>query len=61
MTTDTDTRPGALLARRRWDRPENIERRVDALAEHITSALGKLPPLTRAQRVRLMDALKGTR
>lgn len=61
MTSDTETRPGALLARRRWDRPEAVERRVGALAEHITTTLAKLPPLTRAQRAQLAEALKGSR
>lgn len=54
MTASTDTRPGALLARRRWDQPEHVARRVERLADEIA----KLPPLTREQRARLADAIK---
>lgn len=61
MSSETDTRPGAQLARRRWDRPEVIEQRVSALADRITETLAKLPPLTRAQRAQLAEAIKGTR
>jgi hypothetical protein len=53
MTT-TDTRPGALLARRRWDRPEHVAKRVERLAAEIA----KLPPLTRDQRAQLASAIK---
>lgn len=60
MTTDTDT-PGALLARRRWDRPDVVERRIDALAAHIARAVAKLPPLTREQRAQLTGAIKAPR
>jgi len=56
---EPETRAGALLARRRWDRPEAVERRVSSLASHITETLAKLPPLTRAQRAQLAAAIKG--
>lgn len=61
MTTDTDIRPGALLARRRWDRPENVARRVERLAAEIARVVGTLPPLTREQRAQLMGAIKAAR
>jgi hypothetical protein len=50
----TDTRPGAVLARQRWDRPEHVDRRVERLAAEIA----KLPRLTRDQRARLTAAIK---
>lgn len=57
MTTQSDTRPGALLARARWDRPENVARRVERLAAEIA----KLPTLTREQRAQLTGAVKAVR
>jgi hypothetical protein len=57
MTAETETRPGALLARRRWDRPENVARRVERLAAEIA----KLPPLPRALRAQLTEAIKVAR
>ncbi len=53
---DTETRPGALLVRRRWDRPEHVARRVERLAGEID----KLPALTREQRAQLTAAIKAT-
>jgi hypothetical protein len=61
MTTHTETRAGALLARKRWDRPENVDRRVGAIAGHLATALAKLPPLTRAQRAQLVGVIKAER
>lgn len=57
VNTETDTRPGALLARQRWDRPENVARRVERLAAEIA----KLPTLTREQRAQLTAAIKAPR
>jgi len=56
MTTD-DTRPGVLLARKRWDRPEHVARRVERLAAEIA----RLPALTREQREALVWAIEGAR
>lgn len=55
MNRETETRPGALLVRRRWDRPENVAKRVARLAGEIAS----LPTLTREQRAALTEAIKG--
>jgi hypothetical protein len=54
--------PSAVtLARRRWDRPENVQRRVDALAERIRRVVDTLPPLTDAQREKLAALLRPER
>lgn len=57
MDRETETRPGALLVRQRWDRPENVAKRVNRLAAEIA----KLPALTREQRTQLTDAIKTAR
>jgi hypothetical protein len=41
--------------RARWDRPENVQRRVDGLAEVIRRKIATLPPLTDEQ----IDKLAG--
>jgi hypothetical protein len=41
---------GTRAARRRWDRPENVQLRVDALAEYVARVVSTLPPLTAEQR-----------
>jgi hypothetical protein len=61
MSKETETRAGALLARRRWDDPETVDRRVGSLAERIAAAVDKLPPLTPAQRAQLVAAIGGPR
>lgn len=58
VTSETDNRAGAALARRRWDRPENIERRIQRRVERIAASIAELPALTRAQRTLLTTALR---
>jgi hypothetical protein len=54
--------PGATnqreAVRARWNKPETVEKRVDALAETIRRKIDKLPPLTAAQRERLAALLR---
>ena len=46
------------LARQRWAKPHAVDRRVDALADHIRRTVDALPPLTEAQRARLAVLLR---
>lgn len=46
------------LARRRWAKPHAVDRRVDALADHIRKTVDALPPLTDDQRARLAALLR---
>lgn len=45
--------PGRELARKRWDRPDNITARYERLAEHIRAKVATLPPLTEEQKQKL--------
>lgn len=58
MASVTTTTAARDLSRARWHKPENVERRVDALAEHIRRTVDALPPLTQAQRARLAALLR---
>lgn len=49
------------LVRRRWDRPENVDLRVDALARHIARVVDTLPPLSPEQREKLAALLRPER
>lgn len=57
MASVTTTSAAAELAQTRWRKPQNVERRVHALAEHIRRTVDSLPPLTEAQRSRLAALL----
>lgn len=41
----------------RWAKPENVEKRVDALAAHVRKIVDSLPPLTPEQKARLAAIL----
>lgn len=56
----TASEAGSGLVQHRWRKPENVERRVDALANHIARTVDSLPPLTPAQRERLAALLRPT-
>jgi hypothetical protein len=45
------------LVQRRWSKPENVDRRVDALADRIRKLVAAAPPLTAEQVQRLRDLL----
>lgn len=55
VTDVTETKRRA--ARTRWDRPDNVERRLVALAEHVARVVDTFPPLTDEQRTRLAALL----
>lgn len=48
--------PGAELVEIRWRKPHNVERRVNALADHVAKIVDKFPPLTEEQRDKLRAA-----
>jgi hypothetical protein len=50
--------PASQLARIRWSKPENVERRIESLADHIKRTVDALPPLTEDQRARLAALLR---
>jgi hypothetical protein len=58
MASVTTSEAARALALARHRKPENVERRVDALAEHIARVVDALPPLTKAQRDRLAALLR---
>lgn len=60
MPTIRTTDHARECARRRWAKPENVDRRVDALAEQIRKLVDSAPPLTEEQRARLTRVLPPT-
>ena len=60
MPTIRTTDHARECARKRWSKPENVDRRVDALAEQIRKLVESAPPLTDEQRARLARVLPPT-
>lgn len=50
---------GAALADQRWRKPENVQKRVDALAARLQEFVDSAPPLTPQQAERLASILTG--
>lgn len=57
MPTIRTTDHARECARKRWSKPENVDRRVDAIAEQIRKLVDNAPPLTDEQRARLAGLL----
>jgi hypothetical protein len=49
---------GKELARSRWDSPENVEKRVQALAARVKRIVDTLPPLSEAQQAKIAAAAR---
>lgn len=61
MATDADItlrERNRRNAVRRWSKPENVDKRVTTLAEHVRRVVDTFPPLSEAQQDKLRDAFR---